>query len=140
MGILSTKKSSVLLVHSLSEKLLTLRSNLSDFVRLYAVKSGRAAIRSLKMVRGISLIVLDLEMTGMTGYEILDFLKNSDEYSRIPVLVLTSNPQQEIAKKLRSYNNVAAVFDKIYDVTEFRETVGELLGVQASSIERRGER
>jgi response regulator RpfG family c-di-GMP phosphodiesterase len=139
MGISSSKKCSVLLVHSFSEKLLTLRGNLSDFVRIYAVKSGKAAMRSLRMVKSMSLIVLDLELIGMSGYEFLDFLKNSDEYDKIPVLVLTDNPQKEISKKLKSYSSVAAVFNKTYDVTEFRESVAELLGVQASSLERGSE-
>jgi CheY-like chemotaxis protein len=92
-------------------------------------------MRSLRMVRGINLIILDLEMPVMSGYEILDFLRSSEEYSEIPVLVLTSNPQQEIGKKLKSYKSVAAVVGNTYDVTEFREMVAELLGVQASSPE-----
>jgi CheY-like chemotaxis protein len=138
MVTVSSGNSSVLLVHSLSEKLLILKDAVSDFVRVYAVKSGKAAMRSLKMVQGFNLIMLDLEMPVMSGYEFLDFLKNSGEYRDISVLVFTSSPQQEIEKKLKSYGNVAGVVGKTTDTQEIREMTAELLGVriQTSSVEK----
>ncbi|MCL2637334.1 MAG: response regulator [Oscillospiraceae bacterium] len=136
MGVLSSGKSSVLLVHSLSEKLLLLKATLSDFLRVYAVKSGKAATRSLKMVQGINLIMLDLEMPDMSGYEFLDFLKNSGEYKDIPVVVLTSSPQAEIAQKLKSYANVAGVIDLTSNSREIREMTAEFIGIKASADEK----
>ncbi|MCL2696814.1 MAG: response regulator [Oscillospiraceae bacterium] len=136
MGVFASEKKSVLLVHNLSEKLLLLKDTLSDFVRVYAVKSGKAAMRSLKMVQGINLIMLDLDIQDMTGYEFLDFLKNSGEYRDIRVAVLTSSPQQEIEKKLKSYSNVTGLIDTSSEAREIREMTGEFLGIQASSIEK----
>jgi CheY-like chemotaxis protein len=132
----SQGKNSVLLVHSLSEKLLLLKDTLSDFVRVYAVMSGKAATRSLKMVQGINLIMLDVDTSEKSGYEFLDFLKNSGEYRDIPVVVLTSSPQQDIEKKLKSYPNVTGIVDTTSDKREIREMTAEFLGIQASSIEK----
>ncbi|MDR2558719.1 MAG: hypothetical protein LBC86_04135 [Oscillospiraceae bacterium] len=136
MGVFTTGKKSILLVHSLSEKLLMLKDTLSDFVRVYAVKSGKSAMRTLKMVQGINLIMLDLQVCEESGYEFLDFLKNSGEYRDITVVVLTSSPQQEIEKKLKSYANVAGLVDTTSEAREIREMTAEFLGIQASSIEK----
>jgi CheY-like chemotaxis protein len=138
MEVLPSGKSSILLIHSLSEKLLLLKNTLSDFVRVYAVKSEKAAMRSLKMVQGINLIMLDLEMPGKANREFLDFLKNSEEYRKIPVVGLTSSPQQEIEKKLKSYPNVAGLVDTTSESREIREMTAEFLGIQAASIEKGG--
>jgi CheY-like chemotaxis protein len=136
MGVFASEKNSVLLVHSLSEKLLYLKDTLSDFVRVYAVRSVKPAMRALKMVQGINLIMLDVERADMSGYEFLDFLKNSGEHRDIPVVVLTSSPQQEIEKKLKGYPNVAGLVDTTSESREIREMTAEFLGIQASSIEK----
>jgi len=130
-------KPAVLLIHDISEKRLALRNMISDFVRIYAVKSGQAAKLTLEKAEKIKLIILDLEMPAMSGYEFLDFLKNSEEYGGIPVLVITGSPQKEIVIKLKGYSNVTGVIGKLCATKEFREMTAEALGVKTSLIETR---
>jgi len=130
-------KPAVLLIHDISEKRLAIRNMISDFVRIYAVKSGQAAKLALEKAEKIKLIILDLEMPAMFGYEFLDFLKNSQEYGGVPVLVITGSPQKEIVIKLKSYGNVAGVIGKTYEAKELREMTAEALGVKTSLIETR---
>ncbi|MBO6215796.1 MAG: response regulator, partial [Lachnospiraceae bacterium] len=44
----------------------------------------------------ISLILLDLLMPEMDGYEVLKILSKEDRYNHIPVIVLTSEKQAEV--------------------------------------------
>lgn len=54
--------------------------------------SGEEALEALKTARGgrlPDLILLDISMKGMDGYEVLDRLKENDKYKKIPVVFLT---------------------------------------------------
>ena len=63
----------------------------------------------------ISLILLDLMMPVMDGFELLDTLKADSKYRKIPVIVLTS----DISAEVRSLNHGAADFiKKPYDMPE----------------------
>jgi CheY-like chemotaxis protein len=136
MNIQGTEKATVLLIHNLSEKLLSLRDAISDSVRVYAVKSGSSAMLTLEKTENIKLIVLDLEMPVMSGYEFLDYLTVSGKYKDIPVLVITESPQHEITAALKRYGNVAGVIGKPCDIREFREITAEVLGFGVSIIEK----
>ncbi len=55
-------------------------------------ESGEDALEALERARGggyPDLILLDISMTGMDGYEVLRKLKESEKYKRIPVVFLT---------------------------------------------------
>ncbi|MCL2019241.1 MAG: response regulator [Oscillospiraceae bacterium] len=133
-------RNAVLIIHNLSEKRLSLRNAVSDFVRVYAVKSKNSAEAALKKAENIKLIISDLEMPDNSGYELLDFLLNSGDYGDIPVLIITESPQKEIVKKLEGYGNVAGVIGKPCDLKEFREMTAEILGINISLVERGGGR
>jgi CheY-like chemotaxis protein len=50
------------------------------------------------------LIVLDLVMPGVSGFDVIDALKEHPETARIPVLVVTASPLTEAEReKLRMY-------------------------------------
>lgn len=54
--------------------------------------SGEDALDALKRARGgryPDLILLDISMNGMNGYEVLERLKANDKYRKIPVVFLT---------------------------------------------------
>ena len=56
---------------------------------VYPVTSGGAAIAILKKIE-VDLILLDIEMPGMNGYEVIQRLKQDSQTSEIPVIFLTS--------------------------------------------------
>lgn len=52
------------------------------------------------------LILLDINMPIMNGYEVLDFIKNSIEFKHLPVLMLTtSSAPKDILKSYQKYSN-----------------------------------
>ncbi|MGN1404799.1 MAG: EAL domain-containing protein [Erysipelotrichaceae bacterium] len=58
--------------------------------------NGKEAIDILKdRTNKISLVMTDVNMPVMNGYELLDYLKSDDELSLIPVIVMTQSDSQE---------------------------------------------
>jgi CheY-like chemotaxis protein len=67
-----------------------------------------------------SIVFLDLKMPRLTGFEVLELLKNSDGVKRIPIVVLSSSSSQEDVDK--AYDLGAnAYLVKPTTTEEFRE-------------------
>ena len=73
------------------------REILESKYSLYPIQSGEQAFRILRKVIP-DLILLDIEMSGMDGYEVLKKLKQEDSTKDIPVIFLSSrtNPGDEL--------------------------------------------
>jgi diguanylate cyclase (GGDEF)-like protein len=73
------------------------------------------------------LILLDLQMPGMSGFEVLEGLKEIEHSGYAPVLAITVEPEH----KLRALAAGALDFlAKPFDMTEFNTRVRNLLGVR----------
>jgi signal transduction histidine kinase/ligand-binding sensor domain-containing protein/AraC-like DNA-binding protein len=57
---------------------------------IFAVKSAEEAIDVLQKEDSINLIISDIMMQGMDGYEFCSFIKNKFEYCHIPVILITA--------------------------------------------------
>jgi two-component system, chemotaxis family, response regulator Rcp1 len=68
------------------------------------------------------LILLDLNLPGMDGREVLEEVKSDPELKRIPIVILTtSNDEQDV---LRSYNlNANCYVTKPIDIEQFIQVV-----------------
>jgi serine phosphatase RsbU (regulator of sigma subunit) len=74
-----------------------------------------------------SLILLDLHMPGMDGFEVMEGLKEIEEGGYLPVLVITAQP----AHKLRALEAGAKDFvSKPFDLAELRARVHNILEVR----------
>lgn len=58
-------------------------------------KSGQEAIELLKTIRP-ELIMLDIHMPGMSGFEVMEWLKNQEELREIPVVFLTADNDRDV--------------------------------------------
>ena len=82
-----------------------------------AVGSGADALNRLRE-RMYNLIVLDLEMAGVHGLDVLRSLRKIPRYERVPVLILTANCSHEAIA--RSFGHGADEFiKKPFDLAEF---------------------
>jgi CheY-like chemotaxis protein len=52
--------------------------------------NGEQALRELRSERRPNLVLLDLMMPVMSGWELLELLQSSDDLSRIPVVVVSA--------------------------------------------------
>ena len=79
-----------------------------------------------------SLILLDLQMPGMDGFQVMDGLKEIEEDGYLPVLVITAQP----AHKLRALEAGAKDFvSKPFDLAELRARVHNILEVRLLHLE-----
>ena len=65
-------------------------------LEILAAKNGNEALNTLcDKHNEISLVLLDWNMPGMTGFEVLQKIKENEDYKRIPVMMVTSEGNQE---------------------------------------------
>jgi CheY-like chemotaxis protein len=85
------------------------------------------AVAALHREHRYDLILLDLKMPGMDGFQVMESLKAVETESYIPVLVITAEP----AHKLRALLAGAKDFvSKPFDVTEVKTRIHNMLEVR----------
>ncbi len=85
------------------------------------------AVCELHRQNRYSLILLDLNMPGMDGFQVMDGLKEIEQGGYLPVLVITAQP----AHKLRALEAGAKDFvSKPFDLAELRARVHNILEVR----------
>src|SRR5580692_2623001 len=92
------------------------------------------AVCELHRQNRYSLILLDLQMPGMDGFEVMEGLKRIEEGGYLPVIVITAQPDH----KLRALEAGAKDFvSKPFDLAELRARVYNVLEVRLLHVESR---
>ena len=94
----------------------------------YEVITAMEGLEGLKKARAENpdLIVLDLILPNLNGYQICAMLKRDSNYRKIPIVMLTSRSQQaDIAEGMKAGAN--AYITKPYDPDEFIAKIQTLL-------------
>ncbi|MCK5735053.1 MAG: response regulator, partial [Spirochaetaceae bacterium] len=89
---------SILAVDDVKDNLDILVELLSPEYRMKAAPSGRIALKIAEKTHP-ELILLDIMMPEMDGYEVLEALKSNEETSGIPVIFITANDNEDERKK-----------------------------------------
>jgi two-component system cell cycle response regulator len=85
------------------------------------------AVRELHRRNDYDLILLDLQMPGMDGFEVMEGLKEFERDGYLPVLAVTAEP----GHKLKALRYGAKDFiSKPYDIDEIRARVRNMLEVR----------
>ena len=93
-------KQSVLIVDDEPTNLRVLNQILNDSYKLIFAKSGHEALRLVEKERP-DLILLDVMMPGLTGYEVCERLKKENQFKSIPIIFITAlNDPDDEAKGL----------------------------------------
>ena len=91
-------KKTILVVDDDKSNLIIAQKILGDDYRVAAVNSGTKALEYLS--RNIpQLILLDIHMPDMNGFEVMDTLRRNSEYCRIPVIFLTAERNSETEER-----------------------------------------
>ena len=120
-------KKSVLFIEDNPGDVKLMRMALSSFeyVQFIHIDNGEDALSQLEQMQSLpDFIVLDLNLPGMNGFEILHIIRQNERLLNIKVAIFTSAPMQKEA----TYN--LPLYDKyiikplVYD--EFREVLHDL--------------
>ena len=94
---------------------------LSGNYKVITAKNGEEGLREIE--RKIpDIILLDLKMPGISGFDVLKKLKENEETRNIPVIIITGSVKTEVEKKLKrlSYN------DLLYKPLKIRDLISSI--------------
>jgi CheY-like chemotaxis protein len=96
---------------------------------------GQDAVDKLEQMDELPvLIMLDVMMPRMTGFDVLNYIKNSDKFKNIPVVMLTNIGDEEAAQKALEQGAVRYLVKGDYEPKQVVEKVEEtLMGLPARS-------
>lgn len=97
----------ILVIDDMLTNLKIVESFLKPYYKVSLVKSGEQALKFMERNRP-DLILLDIQMPGMDGFETIRRLKENPDDRDIPVLFLTS--QEDIDSRMRGFQLGATDF------------------------------
>jgi len=92
------KEKIVFVIDDSNTNLTAAEAALEDFYTVVTIPSGEKAIKLLQKIRP-DIILLDIEMPEMNGFELLEHLKADPDFSQIPVIFLTATMNTETEKR-----------------------------------------
>ncbi|MFY0598404.1 MAG: response regulator [Cyclobacteriaceae bacterium] len=118
-------KKSILIVDDHPEIRYHIRQILEDYYHIVEAAHGLEALELLKNT-DISLIISDLMMPWMDGFELLEAINMSDEFRKIPVLVVSARISEEDQERVLDHG-VNDYLRKPFQKKELRLRVNNLL-------------
>ncbi|MBW3697768.1 two-component system response regulator [Vibrio sp. T187] len=93
-----TNKATVLIVDDTPENLDVLTGLLKDTYQVKAAKNGTVAIKLAQMNPKPDLILLDIMMPDLDGYQVCEILKSQPDTAHIPIIFVTAkiSPEDEV--------------------------------------------
>ncbi|MEE8057374.1 MAG: diguanylate cyclase [Pseudomonadales bacterium] len=101
------KTPAILIVDDVAANRFALKTLLKDYdAELVEAESGLVALKKAVDIRYLALILLDVQMPGMDGYEVAELLGEEEQTSHIPIIFLTAFNADE-NHVLKGYNSGA---------------------------------
>jgi putative two-component system response regulator len=88
-------KKIILAVDDIAMNLRTIKVILEEDYDVRLAKSGELALDTLKETK-VDLVLLDIEMPGITGFDVIDGMKKIPGRERIPVIFITSHAAPDL--------------------------------------------
>jgi signal transduction histidine kinase len=100
---------------------------------IIAVKNGYEALEQIGKPNRIDLVVLDLMMPGLSGYEVCQEIRKTYTLPELPVLMVTAaiGPQDKVAAFEAGANDF---LPKPFDLAELKARIGSLLAMKESLV------
>lgn len=91
-----------------------------------SVESAKDALAKLK-ANQYDLIITDLAMENMDGYEFISVLNNDETYADIPIVVISATSQEVANAKLKDFKYECFIKKEPFNQEEFIDTVRDVL-------------
>ena len=130
-------KTKILIVDDLKTDVLLISNMLSDY-ELMSAFNGVEAMEIIQKTPDIDLIILDLNMPKMDGFEVLKALKDDPLYSKISVIILTNH--DEIENEIKGLDLGAVDYiRKPLNLASMRKRVEVHLNLRKAQIQIEGQ-
>jgi len=87
---------------------------------------GNEAIKQMKENTKLKGMLLDLNMPGVNGFEVLSFMQQNDMFTRIPVSIITGVCSDEIVNQVKVYP-VTDILRKPFNEKDVKDTVLKMI-------------
>lgn len=126
---ITPQKTHILFVDDNEDLVYIIRQHLAHTYRVATASSAEEALKILQTDHTISLIISDIVMDGMNGYDFCAILKQTLEYSHLPVILLTA--KQTAEDQIVGYKIGAdAYLTKPFDIQVLDAIIANLLQKQ----------
>ncbi|ELR98793.1 Hpt domain-containing protein [Gloeocapsa sp. PCC 73106] len=126
-GLNTVKTTTILVVDDSAAMRRTLALTLEKAnYRILSAKDGREALDQLHKNSGINLVICDIEMPIMNGFEFLTQRRRDQEFLKIPVAMLTSRSNDK-HRRLAMQLGADAYFTKPYIEQEFLKSIQQMI-------------
>ncbi|MDR0380654.1 MAG: response regulator [Oscillospiraceae bacterium] len=119
-------KKIILAVDDMPTNLQILQSLLSDEFSVRLAKSGHMALSALTRIRA-DLILLDIEMPGLSGFDVMNELQKNPDTRDIPVIFVTAHATREVIARAAKAG-AKDYLVKPFDPQALREKIWRVLG------------
>jgi putative two-component system response regulator len=120
-----TGKGVILAVDDTPENLDVVRGALGDDYIIKAAINGMIALK-ITQKSAPDLILLDIQMPGMDGFEVMSRLQAEENTSHIPVIFLTGESDNAVKQRARDLG-AAGFVTKPIDIAALRDSVADVL-------------
>lgn len=119
------KKQSILVVDDVPLNLRFVYEIFKDDYSVFMAKSGEQAFKMLEKNQP-GLILLDVKMPDMDGFEVLKKIKEDEKYANIPVIMLTGDYDEEVITRSTELN-AFSVIKKPFDTEDLKQRINEVM-------------
>lgn len=102
--------------------------------RVVQARDGREAIEQLQKHVSTNLVICDIEMPNMNGFDFLSYRRQNPQLSNIPVIMLTSRSNNK-HRWLAMHLGATAYFTKPYIEQTFLRAIQDIIGHQQSVVQ-----
>lgn len=118
-------KPAILLVEDNTELMDIIAEDLQDEYQVFRSRNGKQGLQILQQ-HAVHLVISDVMMPVMDGFELCSAIKSSSEYGHIPVILLTA--KNSLAAKIEGLGLGADTYiDKPFDMEYLLASIGSLL-------------
>jgi len=127
------KRAIILVVDDAAANLQLCRGLLSNEYDVRLAKSGKVALDALEKIHP-DIILLDIEMPDMSGFEVMDEINKRPDFKDIPVIFVTSHATEELVVKAVEHGAVDYVV-KPFDASILRTKISRHLNSAVLTLE-----
>jgi CheY-like chemotaxis protein len=120
----------VLIVDDLAENLLTLQSMIEDLpINIFSASSGTDSLKIL-LKNKINLILLDINMPGISGIEVATLIKGTKKTKEIPIIFISGSREKNYDDFKNIFPNDTDFFLKPIDYDRLLDKIKQILDIK----------